>query len=183
MSRSSFGSSPKRKEDFELLTGRGRFVDDIVLPGMYAAVFVRSPLAHARIKSIDATAALALPGVHAVISHRDLPATLRERRIPLFVPHPTLTSRMQHALARDEVCYVGEPVAVVVADNRYLAEDALHLVDIDYERLPAVSDCKDAARPDAPRAHSDLEFEHRVAHAEQCWRHRCCVSRCAACFP
>ena len=157
MSGTSFGASPKRKEDFELLTGRGRFVDDIVLPGMYAAAFVRSPLAHARIKSIDASAALAMPGVHAVISHHDLPATLRDRRIPLFVPHPTLTSRMQHALAREEVCYVGEAVAIVVADNRYLAEDALHLVDIDYEPLPAVSDCKDAARPDAPRVHADLE--------------------------
>ena len=157
MSGTSFGASPKRKEDFELLTGRGRFVDDIVLPGMYAAAFVRSPLAHARIKSIDASAALAMPGVHAVISHHDLPATLRDRRIPLFVPHPTLTSRMQYALAREEVCYVGEAVAIIVADNRYLAEDALHLVDIDYEPLPAVSDCKDAARPDAPRVHADLE--------------------------
>jgi len=157
MSETSFGASPKRKEDPDLLTGRGRFVDDIVLPDMYAAAFVRSPLAHARIKSIDTKAALAMPGVHAVISYHDLPATLRKRRLPLFVPHPTLTPRMQNALAKEEVCYVGEPVAIVVADNRYLAEDALQLVDVDYEPLAAVSDCKAGARPDAPRAHLDLE--------------------------
>ena len=157
MSGTSFGASPKRKEDPDLLTGRGRFVDDIVLSGMYAAAFVRSPFAHARIKSIDTKAALAMPGIHAVITYHDLPATLRERRLPLFVPHPTLTARMQNALAKEEVCYVGEPVAVVVADNRYLAEDALQLVDVDYEPLPAVSDCKAGARPDAPRAHLDLE--------------------------
>ncbi len=157
MSTSSFGASPKRKEDPDLLTGRGRYVDDIVLPGMYAAAFVRSSLAHARIRSIDASAALAMPGVRAVVTYHDLPASLRERRLPLFVPHPTLTPRMQYALAKDEVCYVGEPVAVVVADDRYVAEDALLLVDVDYDPLPAVSDCKDGARPDAPRAHLDLE--------------------------
>ena len=157
MSFSSFGASLKRKEDPDLLTGRGRYVDDIVLAGMYAAAFVRSPLAHARIKSIDASAALARPGVHAVLTYRDLPASLRGRRLPLFVPHPTLTARMQYALVKDEACYVGEAVAVVVADNRYLAEDALHLVEVDYEQLPAVSDCKAGARPGAPRAHLEME--------------------------
>src|SRR5579864_8629810 len=102
MGFSSFGDSPKRKEDPELVTGRGRYVDDIVMPGMFAAAFVRSPLAHARIKSIDTTTALALPGVRAVLTYRDLPASLRERRLPLFVPHPTLTPRMQYALAKEE---------------------------------------------------------------------------------
>ena len=97
MSGTSFGASPKRKEDPDLLTGRGRFVDDIVLNGMYAAAFMRSPLAHARIKSIDAKAALAIPGIHAVFTHHDLPATLRERRLPLFVPHPRIAA---HAAAR-----------------------------------------------------------------------------------
>jgi carbon-monoxide dehydrogenase large subunit len=157
MGFSSFGDSPKRKEDPDLVTGRGRYVDDIVVPGMFAAAFVRSPLAHARIKSINAASALASSGVRAVLTYRDLPASLREQRLPLFVPHPTLTPRMQYALAKDEVCYVGEPVAVVVADNRYLAEDALHLVEVDYEQLPAVSDCKAGARPDAPRAHLEIE--------------------------
>ena len=147
MGFSSFGDSPKRKEDPDLVTGRGRYVDDIVVPGMFAAAFVRSPLAHARIKSINAASALASSGVRAVLTYRDLPASLREQRLPLFVPHPTLTPRMQYALAKDEVCYVGEPVAVVVASNRYLAEDALHLVEVDYEQLPAVSDCKAGARP------------------------------------
>lgn len=153
----SFGASPKRKEDPDLVAGRGRYVGDIALPGMVAAAFVRSPLAHARIRSIDASAALASPGVRAVLSYRDLPASLRERQLPLFVPHPTLTPRMQYALAKSEVCYVGEPVAVVVADDRYQAEDALPLVEIDYEPLPAVSDCKAAARPEAPHAHLDME--------------------------
>ncbi len=157
MSISSFGASPKRKEDSDLLTGRGRFVDDIVLPGMYAAAFVRSPLAHARIQSIDATSALARPGVHAVLTYHDLPAALRQRRLPLFVPHPTLTPRMQYALVKEEACYVGEPVAVVVADNRYIAEDALALVKVEYDPLPAVSDCKAAAAVGSPRAHLDLE--------------------------
>jgi carbon-monoxide dehydrogenase large subunit len=157
MNTSSFGASPKRKEDPDLLTGRGRFVDDIVLPGMYAAAFVRSPLAHARIKSIDASSALARPGVHAVLTYHDLPAALRERRLPLFVPHPTLTPRMQYALVKEEACYVGEPVAVVVADNRYIAEDALALVKVEYDPLPAVSDCKAGAAVGSPRAHLDLE--------------------------
>jgi carbon-monoxide dehydrogenase large subunit len=157
MSATSFGASPKRKEDPDLLIGRGRYVDDIVLPGMYSAAFVRSSVAHGRIKSIDASAALGMPGVHAVVTYHDLPASLRERRLPLFVPHPTLTSRMQYALAKEEVCYVGEPVAVVVADDRYLAEDALASVNVTYDPLPAVSDCKDGARPDAPLAHLDLE--------------------------
>ena len=154
---SSFGTSPKRKEDPDLLTGRGRFVDDIVLPGMLAAAFVRSPLAHARIKSIDASAALARPGVRAVLSYHDLPVSLRERRLPLFVPHPTLTSRMQYALVKEEVCYVGEPIAVVVADDRYIAEDALPLVEIEYETLEPVADCRGGANPNSPRAHLDLE--------------------------
>jgi carbon-monoxide dehydrogenase large subunit len=153
----SFGASPKRKEDPDLLTGRGRFVDDIVMPGMCAAAFVRSALAHARIKSIDAGPALAKPGVLAVVAWRDLPASLRERRLPLFVPHPTLTARTQYALAKDEACYAGEPIAVVVAEDRYIAEDVLPLVEVEYEPLPAVSDCKAGALPDAPRAQLDLE--------------------------
>src|SRR3974390_965952 len=113
MSETSFGASPKRKEDPDLLTGRGRFVDDIGLPEMYAAAFVRSSLAHARIKSIDTKAALAIPGVHAVITYHDLPATLRERRLPLFVPHPTLTARMQKAFGKGEGCFVGGTAGVV----------------------------------------------------------------------
>jgi carbon-monoxide dehydrogenase large subunit len=157
MNPSGFGASPKRKEDPDLLKGRGRFVDDIVLPGMYAAAFVRSAMAHARIKSIDVSAALARPGVRAVLTYHDLPAGLRERRLPLFVPHPTLTPRMQYALVKDEACYVGEPIAVIVADDRYIAEDALPLVDVEYEPLPAVSDCKSGASPASARAHLDLE--------------------------
>src|SRR3974377_1303219 len=103
----SFGTSPKRKEDADLLKGKGRFVDDIAQPGMLSAAFVRSPLAHARIRSINTAAALTCPGVHAVLTYHNLPESLRERRLPLFVPHPTLTPRMQHALVKDEACYAG----------------------------------------------------------------------------
>ena len=84
MAFTSFGASPKRKEDPDLVAGRGRYVGDIASPGMVAAAFVRSPLAHARIKSIDASGALASPGVRAVLSYRDLPASLRERQLPLL---------------------------------------------------------------------------------------------------
>jgi carbon-monoxide dehydrogenase large subunit len=152
----SFGTSPKRKEDADLLKGKGRFVDDIAQPGMLSAAFVRSPLAHARIRSINTAAALTCPGVHAVLTYHNLPESLRERRLPLFVPHPTLIPRMQYALVKDEACYVGEPVAVVVGDNRYLAEDAAASVVVNYEPLPAVSDCKAGAQPGAPRAHLEL---------------------------
>src|SRR5207253_1749563 len=135
-----FGASVKRKEDPALLAGRGRFVDDIHLPGMLHAAFVRSAHAHARIRAIDATAARAAPGVHLVLAFDDLPKPLRQNALPLFVPHPAITQlRLPTALAASEVRYVGEPVAVVVAESRYLAEDAAALVAVDYEPLPAVS--------------------------------------------
>lgn len=152
-----FGRSHLRKEDEPLLRGVGRFIDDIVLPDMCVAAFVRSPLAHARINAIDTTAAAALPGVVAVITYNDLPASLRDRRLPLFLPHPTLTERMPRTLPDDEVCYVGEPVAMVIAENRYIAEDAVQLVDVDYEPLPVASDLAAAAMKGAASAHHSLQ--------------------------
>src|SRR5262249_3821027 len=126
-----FGASVKRKEDPALLRGEGRYVDDIHLPGMLHAAFVRSPHAHARVGRIDKTAALAVAGVHAVIAYADLPESVRRQTLPLLVPHPALRHpRMPHALAKDEACYAGEPVACVVADSRYIAEDAAQLVDV-----------------------------------------------------
>ena len=149
------GARVKRMEDPALLTGRGQYVDDMKLSGMLHAAFVRSPFAHARIGKIDATTARALPGVHAVIAAADLPADLRARRIPMLVPNPTIKQPWtQLPLADDEACYAGEPVAVVVADSRYLAEDAAALLDIDYEPLPAACDCRDALKPGAPVAHA-----------------------------
>jgi carbon-monoxide dehydrogenase large subunit len=152
------GARVTRLEDPALLTGKGRFVDDVKLPGALHACFVRSPHGHARLGAIDASAALALPGVHAVLTAADLPEPMRSERIPNLMTNPAIKiMRTQHALAREEVCYVGEAVAVVIADNRYIAEDAAALVQVDYDVLPAVSDCRDAVKPGAPRAHSDIE--------------------------
>src|SRR6266705_5555570 len=149
-----FGASIKRKEDPAFLTGRGRYVDDIALPGMLHAAVLRSPHGHAAIRGIDKRAALSLPGVHAVFTHADLPNSMQRQTVPLLVPSPTIKQAlMPYCLARDEVCFVGEPIAIVVADSRYLAEDAAALVDIDFEPLPAVADCADALKPDAPLAH------------------------------
>jgi carbon-monoxide dehydrogenase large subunit len=153
-----FGARVTRLEDPALLVGAGRFVDDVKLPNALHACFVRSPHAHAKIRSIDTSAALAMPGVHAVLTANELPEPMRTERIPNLMTNPAIKiMRTQHALAREEVCYVGEAVAVVIADSRYVAEDAVPLVDVDYDVLPAVCDCRDAVKPDAPRAHSDVE--------------------------
>src|SRR5262249_35194405 len=151
MGAKHFGARVARLEDPALLTGRARFVDDMHLPGALHACFVRSPPPHARVRSIDTTAARAMPGVHAVLTADDLPAHMAGSQIPMLVPNPLIkTPRTQLALARHEVCYVGQTIAVVVADTRYLAEDAAAAVAVDFDVLPAVSDCRDAARPDAP---------------------------------
>jgi aerobic carbon-monoxide dehydrogenase large subunit len=149
-----FGASIKRKEDADLLTGRGRYVDDIGLPGLLHAAVLRSPHAHAAILGIDKSAALALPGVHAVVTFADLPPSMRRQTVPLLVPSPAIKQPyMPYCLAKDEACFVGEPVAIVVADSRYLAEDAAALVDVDFEPLPVISDCVAALSAGAPLAH------------------------------
>src|SRR3954447_6818908 len=148
-----FGASVKRKEDPAFLTGRGRYIDDINLPGMLHAVVLRSPHAHAGIRSIDKSAALALPGVHVFV-HTDLPESMQRQTVPLLVPSPAIKQAlMPYCLAKDEACFVGEPVAVVVAESRYLAEDAANLMAVDYEPLPAVSDCAKGLAAGAPLAH------------------------------
>jgi aerobic carbon-monoxide dehydrogenase large subunit len=157
MGAKHFGARVVRLEDPALLTGRGRFVDDVKLPGALHACFVRSPHAHARIRAIDTAAAGAMAGVHAVLTANDLPPRMATAQIPMLVPNPSIkTPRTQLALARSEVCYVGQTIAVAIAESRYLAEDAAAAVAVDFEVLPAVSDCRDAAKPDAARAHSDL---------------------------
>jgi aerobic carbon-monoxide dehydrogenase large subunit len=149
------GQPVKRIEDLPLLRGSGRFVDDLRFADMLQAAFVRSPHAHAFIRGIDARAARQLPGVHAVFTLADLAPFLTQERIPLqfrtAVLPPDIT---QFVLAKDEVAFVGEAVAMVLADTRYLAEDAASLVIVDYDPLPAVSDCRAALAPGAPRAHS-----------------------------
>ena len=150
-----FGASVKRKEDAPLLAGKGRFVDDIKLPGMLHAAFARSTHAHARIRSVDLNAARAMPGVHLVLAFADLPEALRSNALPLFVPNPAITQlHMPYSLASTEAVYVGEPIAIVVAESRALAEDAAAQVAIDYEVLPAVADCAAAVEPGSPVAHA-----------------------------
>src|SRR6266849_2052780 len=124
---------------------------------MLHGCFVRSPHPHARIRAIDTAAALAVPGVHAVLTAHDMPGRLAADPIPTPVPNPAITAmRTQRALACEEVCYVGEAIALVVADNRYVAEDAAAAVVVDFERLNAVSDCRDGLADGAAHAHSDL---------------------------
>jgi aerobic carbon-monoxide dehydrogenase large subunit len=151
---SIIGKPFKRIEDLPLLQGRGRFVDDLQFPGTLHAAFVRSPHAHALIHGIDAGAARQAPGVQAVLTLADLMPHLSEERLPLqfrsAVLPPDITP---FVLAKDEVAFVGEAVAVVIAQSRALAEDAAALVAVDYEPLPAVADCRAAAEPGAPLAH------------------------------
>src|SRR5260221_10788118 len=148
MGAKHFGARIARLEDPALLTGQGRFVDDIQIAGTLHAAFVRSPHAHARLRKIDAGAARAMTSVHAVLTADDMPPRIATGMIPMLVPNPAIrTPRTQISLARDEVCYVGQTVAVVVADNRYLAEDAANAVEVDYELLPAVGDAPDSVEP------------------------------------
>jgi carbon-monoxide dehydrogenase large subunit len=158
MGAKHFGARVKRLEDPALLAGRGRFVDDVKVPGLLQACFVRSPHAHAMVRGIDSETALSMPGVHAVLSADDLPEPMRRMPMPMLLPNPAIAiSRTQTVLARDEVYYVGQPVAVVIADTRYIAEDAAAVVNVTYDVCAAVGDCRDAIRDGAPRAHSDLD--------------------------
>ena len=132
-----------------LLTGRGRFVADVRAAGALDAVVLRARHAHARLVRIDARRALAMPGVHAVLTAADVPAGAI---IPNRVPVPDGAPRyLQPAIARDVVRYAGEPVAVVVAEGRYLAEDALETVDVEYAPLPVAASVDAALAPGAPR--------------------------------
>ena len=149
-----FGKPIKRVEDPALLTGAGQFTDDVRLPGTLHAAFVRSPYAHARVLSVDHSAAQAMPGVHLVLSAADLPEDWRKRRIPLDVPSPFIMHPLtQYPLAVDEVCFCGEAVAIVVAESRHQAEDAVEAIVVEYEPLAAVADCTNAVSMHASEAH------------------------------
>jgi carbon-monoxide dehydrogenase large subunit len=145
MSGNYFGVPLRRLEDPALLTGRGRYVDDISLPGMVHAAFVRSPHAHAEIRGVRCDAARAAPGVVAVYTIDDLAPHITNRRVPEGFPKPgDHKSVGPYVLADGEVCHVGEPVAVAIAESRYLAEDAAALVEVDYQPLPVTVDCRAA---------------------------------------
>ncbi|HVV23446.1 MAG TPA: xanthine dehydrogenase family protein molybdopterin-binding subunit [Pseudonocardiaceae bacterium] len=149
------GAGIQRREDDRLLTGRGRYLDDLELPGALSAAFLRSTFAHANILAIDTKAAEQLPGVVAVFTGADL----LEIQKPLApkVLHPQLKDFPRLPMPPRSVHYVGEPVAVVIAESRYVAEDALELIEVDYEELPAVGSTAAALAPGAPLAHSDAE--------------------------
>jgi carbon-monoxide dehydrogenase large subunit len=153
------GARAKRNEDPRLLTGRALFVDDLDLPGMLHVAFLRSPYAHARILGIDTARAKAREGVVAVYAAEDLGDYWQPG--PLLVPPPPVTGmvfnqRTQVPLVKDKVRQLGEPVAVIVAVSRYVAEDALPDVEIEYESLPAVVDLEKALEPGAPLVHEDV---------------------------
>ncbi len=149
------GAAIRRNEDPRLLRGLGCFVDDIEPPGTLHAAILRGPYGHARIRSIDISRAKAMTGVHAVYTAADL-GTLNQPA-PLVVPHPTLThGRTQRPLAVDKVVFIGEAVAMVVADSRYLAEDAVAQIDVEWEPLPATVDYTRAADDGRPLVHDDV---------------------------
>lgn len=154
MSRAVFGARVERREDLPLLAGRGCYTDDLKLPGMLHAAVLRSPHARARIRAIDASQARALGGVAAVLTYADLGAC--DKEIPLLQPNPLLVPRMQRLLAREEVRYAGEAVALVVGADRYVAEDALELIRVEYEPLPVVSDALAAVEERAPLVYPEI---------------------------
>ncbi|HEY7009098.1 MAG TPA: molybdopterin cofactor-binding domain-containing protein, partial [Jatrophihabitantaceae bacterium] len=149
------GSSVRRSEDPRILTGRGNYIDDIKLPGMVHSAFLRSPVAHARITGVDVSAAREAEGVLAVLTGFEI----RELVTPggygiggLFgVERPAYS-----ALAIDKVCLVGDPIALVVAQTRHLAEDACELIEVDYDELPAVTTIDQALDPSTQPVFEDL---------------------------
>jgi aerobic carbon-monoxide dehydrogenase large subunit len=186
---SLIGARLPRHQDEALLRGQGRFVDDLVLPGALQVAFVRSPHPHALVRGIDKARALSLPGVHAVLTLDDLAKVMVKRRM---VRHSNsgmpLDKAWLFALADGEVCYVGEPVALVAANDRYIAEDAAALIAVDYDVQPYVADVRKAA--DGPLIRRELSTNvittykvsfgdvdaafKRAAHVftEELWQHR-----------
>ena len=159
MTTQRIGERTKRNEDPRLLTGQALFVDDVSLPGMLHAAFLRSPYAHARLLSIDTSRALKREGVVAVYTAEDLGDYWQPG--PLLVPPPPVEGmvfhqRTQVPLAKGKVRQVGEPIAVVVAVSRYVAEDALEDIEVEYDPLPAVVDLEKALEPGAALVHEDV---------------------------
>ena len=161
MTESTISKSYKRNEDPRLLTGNGNYIDDINLPGMLHVAIKRSDYAHARIKKIDTEEAKKMPGVVAVYTAEDLGDYWRPG--PLQVPPPTVIkgsifhARPLECIAKNKIRFSGEPVAVVVAESRYIAEDALDYIYLDIEPLEYVGDLEKSLDPGAPLIHEDLE--------------------------
>ena len=162
-----FSSGIRRREDPRLITGRASYTDDIKLPGMAHAAILRSMYAHANIRSVDASAAVNQPGVIAVYTGADTEGALNGLPCAWLIPNSDLKTPAHPAIAKDKVRYVGDAVAVVVAETRYQAEDALEHIAVEYEPLDVVMNPKDAAQAGAPQLHDDapnnLAFTWAVA--------------------
>jgi aerobic carbon-monoxide dehydrogenase large subunit len=193
MSTGYLGARVTRNEDPQLLMGRGRYVDDVRLPRMAHAAVLRSPHAHARIRAIDTRRARSAPGVLAVYTHADLGPL--GSPLPKLIPHPALVHhKTQYALAPDTVRYAGEPVAFVVAESRYAAEDAGDLIDVAYEPIPVAATLEEAVAPGAPLVHEDMasnvcahytqrvgDVDRAFAAAPHRFRDRFVIDRGASC--
>ncbi len=165
MSDSYVGKKITRLEDDILLAGEATFIDDIRLDGMLHLAVVRSQMAHARITSIDVSAAREVPGVAVIYTIDDLLPVLSQERVPENFPTPgDRVDVGPYILARDEVCYVGEPIVAVIAENRYVAEDAAQLVVVDYDPLPVLADPRDSAKSDAPPVNSRQAEPGNIVH-------------------
>jgi carbon-monoxide dehydrogenase large subunit len=170
MKNTFIGTPMERREDMRFLRGRGEYVDDVAMPGLLYAVILRSSVAHGRLVSIDASAALAVPGVHSIITGADMPGgppiiPMRLQPLPEFKPFE------QPVIAHGKVRYVGEPIAVVLASSVAIAEDALEAIDVVIEDLPAVADWKTAATSQSvlfekPGTNRSLVFEARKGDAD-----------------
>src|SRR5215216_696763 len=164
-----FGERIKRNEDPRLLTGQGLYVDDVDLPSMLHTAFLRSPYAHARINNIDVSQALQREGVIAIYTANDLGDYWKPG--PLLVSPPPVkdivfNEKTQVSLAKDKVKFAGEPIVMVLAESRYIAEDALADIQVDYEPLEAVVDLEKALQPDSPIIHQEIG-SNMAAHVVQ----------------
>ena len=160
------GKDIKRREDPALITGKATYTNDMTLPGMLYAAVLRSPHAHARILSIEKTAAEELPGVYTVLTGEE--ATELINPVPCFAAEPV----EERAIAVDKVRYAGEAVVAVAAESRYVAEDALELVEIEWEPLEHVVDAEEAMKPDAPLLARHARLEPRLRPDLYIWRRR-----------
>ncbi len=170
MKNTFIGTPMERREDLRFLRGRGEYVDDVAMPGLLYAVILRSSVAHGRLVSVDASAALKISGVHAVITGRDMPGgvpivPMRLQPLPEFKPFE------QPVIAHDKVRYVGEPIAVVLATSVAIGEDALDAIDVKIDELPAVADWTVAAQNksilfEKPGTNRSLVFESRKGDAD-----------------
>lgn len=151
------GTRMQRREDLRMITGQGNYTDDLKLPGMLYAVFLRSPYAHAAIKGIDTSEASRLPGVVRILTGKDIQGKMNPIPTAWIVPGSDLKTTPYFPLARDKARYVGDPVAVVVARSPYIAKDAAELIDVDYDMLPAVVSSEEAVKEGAPQLYDGID--------------------------